>query len=489
MTRCWRWLLLAAVLIPAAAGQALADTRISAVGFMPFMFDNRVYVPVRPTCGYVGADLAWDPYARSAAVVYHNRNLSLVVGTRSAYYNDEPVLLAAPVVIVRNQLCCPAAAFDQYLGIPMNWEPSRHRVRFRGPRDWGYYDVDLYTPGYALGIFAGYGYVPSYYAYRPFTYGAVVYLPLRSLGDVIGAAILLDLLGNRGVVTYGGVQTVLFFGSRRCYYGNRLITLAGPPLICNNVLYVPEPLVANYWRVPTVRERAVWRVRGDWGTRDYSVASRPPGPIHRVLTEAPVLRMASAGLRASGITHPPDPGLASEAARRRATPPSARPARAAKPPTGFPAVAARRPAGMPAPRATARPSRAPGAPRATTRPSRAPAAPRATTRPSRAPAAPRATARPSRAPGAPRATARPPRAPGAPRATTRPSRAPGAPRATARPPRVPGAPRATTRPSRAPGAPRATTRPSRPPQRPPSAGQPRGGGQNRGGQGRGRSRG
>jgi hypothetical protein len=86
---------LATVLIGVTVGPAAAQGRIRSSGVRPFVYDNRAYVPVKSTCDYLGAGLTWDPYANSATVVYRNRNLTLVVGTTSAYYNDEPVVLAA----------------------------------------------------------------------------------------------------------------------------------------------------------------------------------------------------------------------------------------------------------------------------------------------------------------------------------------------------------------------------------------------------------
>ena len=162
MRKCVWCAVLAAVLICVSVGQASAQGLIRSYGATPFVYDNRAYVPVKSTCDYVGAGLTWDPYAHSATLVYHNRNLTLAVGSTSAYYNGQPVILAAPMVSVRGQLYCPATAFDRYLGVPLRWEPRRHRASFQGRPGWGYYDVDPRTPPYALGVFVSYGYVPAY---------------------------------------------------------------------------------------------------------------------------------------------------------------------------------------------------------------------------------------------------------------------------------------------------------------------------------------
>jgi len=343
-------LMVVGVAVAGTAQPAAAQGRIQSYGAGSFVYDNHAYVPVRSTSSYIGAGLTWDPYASSATIVYRNRNLTLVVGTTSAYYNDEPVALAAPVVVVRDQLYCPAVAFDRYLGVPMRWEPRQHRALFQGTPGWGYYDVDPRTPPYALGVFVGYGYVPAYQP-TPFMYGGGAYLPLRSVADVIGAVLLFDLLSDRCVVTYGGVQTVLFIGSPRCYYGDRVVVLRGAPIVYNNVVYVPQGLVADQWRVPVRREGRGFRVQGDRGRYDFTVASAPSARIYRSMAAAPLLRTAASGLRSVGMTRPMDPGLVSRAGRRTAAAPGGR----AKggPGTGFPALAATRPHGgtVAAPRA------------------------------------------------------------------------------------------------------------------------------------------
>jgi hypothetical protein len=341
---------LATALLCITAGQVSAQGRIRSSGVRPFVYDGRAYVPVRSTCDYVGAAFTWDPYAKSATVVYHNRNLTLVVGSASGYYNDEPVALGGPVIVVQDQLYGPASAFDRYLGVPMRWEPRRHRASFQGPPGWGYYDVDPYTPPYALGIVAGYGYVPSY-APAPFIYGGATYLPLRSVADVIGAVLLLDLLSDRAVVTYGGVQTVLYIGSPRAYYGGRVVVLSGAPIICNNIVYVPERLVEDHWRVPVRREQGRLEVQGTRGWHDFNIRQAPPARIYRSMTAAPLLRTAASGLRSAGMTRPIDPGFVSRPGKAHAGAPSGRASRGVM--TGFPALAATRPHGgaVTAPRA------------------------------------------------------------------------------------------------------------------------------------------
>jgi hypothetical protein len=379
MKRCIWCLLLTAILVCAAATQASADERIRVSGITPFVYNDYAYVPVRPTCDYIRADLTWDPYANSATVFYRNRNLTLVVGTTQAYYGDEIVALPAPVAIVRDQLCCPAEAFSRYLDVGLRWESNRHRAYFEGPPGWGYYDVDPICPPYALGVFASYGYVPV--QPTPFLYGGVAFLPLRNVADLIGAALLFDLFNDRCVATYGGVQTVLFIGSPRCYYGDRVIVLPAAPIVCNNVVYVPAPLFENYWRVPVRREHGVFGLRGDRGWHDFNFAPAPRAPVYRSMTRAPLLRTAASGLRSTGITVPVEPGLLSLAAHgtaaRRAGAAPARTARARRGPgTGFPALAAAPPrAGVsvlgPSAKQPGRPS-APPAPAAAPRAGRGP---------------------------------------------------------------------------------------------------------------------
>ena len=324
------------IMIAAALSHASAQDLIQATGAPSFVYNNYPYVPVQSTCDYIGAVMTWDPYENSARILYGDRRLTLVVGTDEAYSDDNLVTLAGPVIMVRDTLYCPAETFDRYLGASMTWEPDHHRAYFQGHRGRGYYDVDADAPTYALGIFASYGYAPVRYS-TPFMLNGVTYLPLRNVADVIGAAVLIDLMSDRAVVTYDGVQTVMFIGSRQYYYGSRAISLDAAPIICGDEVYIPERLVSEQWQVPIRRDSGEYQLRGDRGWQGYRFADSPPAEVYRSVSSAPMLNRAVQSMRSEGITAPHDPGLVSKAPHGQAIPPHAGPRDQVT--TGFPARA------------------------------------------------------------------------------------------------------------------------------------------------------
>ena len=331
-------LLIAVILLGGALLRGMAQEPIAVSGLAPFVYDNRVFVPVQPTCAHLGATFTWDPDSESAYIFYHNRNLTMTLGTRSCFYNDQPAYLDAPDIMLHDHLYCPASAFETYLGAPFRWDPRRHHALFEGRGGWGYYNVDPFAPPFIAGTFESYGYVPDYRP-APFVEAGVTYLPLRSVGDVIGASILFDIATDRCVVTYADTQTVLFIGDPSCYFDNQVVVLNGPPVVCGNIVYVPESLVADHWRVPYRYDHHDFRFEGIHGWHNFAVDPAPPDPIQRSMTASPVLRQGARALRAAGINRPKDPGVVSKVIAART--PGARTGHASR--TGFPAVAARRP--------------------------------------------------------------------------------------------------------------------------------------------------
>ena len=313
-------LILLAVLCVYGAGLAgVAQQQIVVTGVAPFAYDRHVFVPLADTCHHLGASFTWDPAGEDAAIVYHNRGFTVAVGTRTGYYNDQPVLLDEPPVVLHDTLFCPASAFQQYLGVDFRWDHRHHRAYFPTPAGEAYYAVNPVAPPYVLGTFESYGYVPADYtpvAPAPFVQAGVEYLPLRTVADYIGAAILFDLATDRGVVTYADTQTVLYIGDNAGYYDDQAVYFPAAPVLCDNVVYVPETLVANYWHVPFHHHRGYLEFAGDEGRwHGYNVRPDPPAPVQRTLLASPVYRRGADGLRASASPGHPTRGLSSRAER------------------------------------------------------------------------------------------------------------------------------------------------------------------------------
>ena len=301
------WALLTVVLVGAAAPATMADRDkgghghrgvvIRDYGVSPFLYGGYSYIPLKSATDFLGAALLWDSLHNRATVTYNGRKLGLVVGSTTAYYGGRAVALPVPPVMVREQLCVPAAAFDQYLGVPVEWDDADDRVLIQGPPGWGYYHVAPAPPVEVVRAIGGgpppwapaHGrrrkegrYYATPYAPAPFVYSGVTYIPLRDATSLIGAALLWDSLSNQAVVTYNGREIGLAIGSPTVYYGGETIVLGAAPVFVRDVVYVPAEFCERYLSVPIRRSSGVIKLKGPRGWHDFRLASAPPGRVRFV---------------------------------------------------------------------------------------------------------------------------------------------------------------------------------------------------------------
>jgi len=291
--------LLVALMITGAAADRDRDyddhqvTIINNYGVTPFVYSGYSYIPLKSAADFLGASLLWDSLHNRATLVYRGRELGLVVGSPSAYYMGRPVALPAPPIIVEGQMLVPVIVFDRYFDVPVRWEPDYNRVLILGPPGWGYYQVLPYAPPYVITLIQGYGpppwapahgwrrqYGPAVYVPAPFVYYGTVYIPLRDVTGIIGAALLWDDLRNRAAITYNGREFGLVIGSPYVYYGTQTIVLHSPPVVVGGHVYVPSEFFDRHLKVPVERKDSVLKIKGHAGWRDFKLASSPPGYVY-----------------------------------------------------------------------------------------------------------------------------------------------------------------------------------------------------------------
>jgi hypothetical protein len=111
----------------------------------------------------------------------------------------------------------------------------------------------------------------------PFVYGGYAYVPLKSVTDFLGAALLWDSLKGRAVITYGGKELGLVIGSPSAYYLGRPVELPAAPVIVGGRVLVPASALNTYLGVPIVWDRHDFKVkikgRKGWGV--FVVERRP----------------------------------------------------------------------------------------------------------------------------------------------------------------------------------------------------------------------
>src|SRR5574340_521930 len=111
----------------------------------PFIYSGVTYVPLRDAASLAGAALLWDSLQGRAVLTYNGREIGLAVGSPSAYYGGQMVMLPAAPIVVRDTVYVPADFCDQYLGLP--YQHSGSTLRLKGHEGWHDYRVMSSPPG------------------------------------------------------------------------------------------------------------------------------------------------------------------------------------------------------------------------------------------------------------------------------------------------------------------------------------------------------
>jgi len=307
------WMVLALILVGVAAPQAAADrpVAINTAGLTPFLYGGHSYVPLRSATDFIGAALLWDAVEGRAVVTHGSNELGLVLGSTTAYYGGRPVVLPAPPLLIDGSVLVPTTVFGRYLGVPVEWDGVQRRVRIRGKRGWGYYDVRPYPPSHVVPFLRGHGpppwapahgyrrkagYYPTVYAPTAFMYSGATYVPLRDVASVVGAALRWDSLNERAVLTHSGREFGLVIGNRTVQHGPRGIVLAAPPVMVGSTVFVPTEFFERELGVEVTRADKLLKLKGPKRTLDLEVAPAPPGRVH------------SGKAKRAGEGEPPDRG-------------------------------------------------------------------------------------------------------------------------------------------------------------------------------------
>lgn len=107
------------------------------------------------------------------------------------------------------------------------------------------------------------------YGVTPFIYGGYSYIPLRSLSDFLGAALLWDSLRGRALLTFDGRQLALTVGSPQVIFAGAPVLLPMAPVIIDRYVYVPTTVVSQVLHLPVVYDHRHRHVKinhgGRWG--------------------------------------------------------------------------------------------------------------------------------------------------------------------------------------------------------------------------------
>lgn len=122
--------------------------------------------------------------------------------------------------------------------------------------------------------------VINYYGPAPFVMGGYTYVPLRTVSDFIGAALLWDSLKGRATITLSGKQVGLVIGSPYVWIGGGQVRLPAGPVIVRGQVFVPSAVFVQHCGVPIFYEPRLRTIKIGHGPRAWGtlkVGRVPPG--------------------------------------------------------------------------------------------------------------------------------------------------------------------------------------------------------------------
>lgn len=159
---CKRTVLMAALLamvvsfvgIPACAADV---TMIDTSGTTPFLYGGNSYIPLTSATSFLGAQMQWDAAKGRTVFTHQGKELILTPGSRDAWFEGRPVVLAAAPVVVSGRTYIPSWALKRFYDVPVVWDQARSQVRMMGRTGWGAMTVSPRPPGWVHGRKTGWG--------------------------------------------------------------------------------------------------------------------------------------------------------------------------------------------------------------------------------------------------------------------------------------------------------------------------------------------
>lgn len=88
----------------------------------PINRDSRILVPMRAIFEALGADVQWDNDLRKATGVLENSNVSLIIGSKTAYANGKAIELDTPAIIENKRTLVPVRFISESLNAVVDWD-------------------------------------------------------------------------------------------------------------------------------------------------------------------------------------------------------------------------------------------------------------------------------------------------------------------------------------------------------------------------------
>lgn len=94
----------------------------------PYIENGRTMVPVRGFAYLLGADTCWDHDSKTVTLVRDGTTIRLTIGQTAAFVNDSEISLDSPAVILNGRTMVPLRFIAEAFGADVDWEPVARTV-------------------------------------------------------------------------------------------------------------------------------------------------------------------------------------------------------------------------------------------------------------------------------------------------------------------------------------------------------------------------
>ncbi len=94
----------------------------------PIIVNDRTMLPARFVAEALGAEVKWEAKEQKVTIVKNDTTISLYIGKDTAYVNDIPLKLDAPVFILNDRTYTPVRLIAEKLGASVEWNAEKRQV-------------------------------------------------------------------------------------------------------------------------------------------------------------------------------------------------------------------------------------------------------------------------------------------------------------------------------------------------------------------------
>jgi hypothetical protein len=99
-----------------------------ALEFPPFIYQGRTLVPIRIISEALGAQVNWDPAAKTVTITLNNKVIVMTIDKLTATIDGKQMLLDAPPVIKMGRTFVPLRFISEAFGAEVLWDAATRTV-------------------------------------------------------------------------------------------------------------------------------------------------------------------------------------------------------------------------------------------------------------------------------------------------------------------------------------------------------------------------